>query len=75
MKLYLKMELSIEERYALEKRLGAPLSRQVAETWCETKLRELIVKPEEEEPALVFSGRKGKIRVTLTDKRKKNGKR
>lgn len=42
MKLYLKFELSANERLALEKRLGGPLSRQSAELWCEVMLRNLI---------------------------------
>ena len=43
MKLYVKLDLTVEERAALEKRFGFPLSRQVAEHWCETELRRLIL--------------------------------
>lgn len=68
----MKIELSVEERYALEQRLGMPLSKQVAEHWCETKLRELIVQPEDE-PELVFTGRKGKISIKLQKPQREAG--
>ena len=45
MKLHLSIELTVDERLNLEKRLGGPLSRQVAEHWCEVMLRGVIHEP------------------------------